>query len=100
MTPIPDDIMREAGKIVAAWLRDPRVTTGVKMSAGYKPDALIEHIAQALLAERTRTQKETAERCAAIADKFGDESISDHEAGGAYWVRNAIRAAFLEGKEG
>lgn len=47
-----------------------------------------------------KAQKETAERCAAIADKFGDESISDHEAGGAYWVRNAIRAAFLEGKEG
>ena len=103
MTPIPDDIMREAKEIIAAWLRDPRVTIGVKMTSGYKPDALIAHIARALLAERTRTQKETAERCILIAVEQAWEHGSRHFDGpelNSAAIASAIRAAFLEGKEG
>lgn len=58
----------QAREAVCSWLRDDRVTVSVKMVAGFKPDALIEHIASALAAAHEAGRREEREACAKIAD--------------------------------
>lgn len=122
MTPIPDDIMREARlKLIREAIRFSNWAAGGGISpAEGEPasspenflfdyssltddvdwDAYSGHIPDDLLAsERTRTQKETAERCAEIAQEDARQREGSWQADAGNRIANAIRAAFLEGKE-